>query len=330
MAELLSLDRVYGDGTHCAFTDLLKWRGHYYLTFRVAESHGIQVPGSCLVLRSADARRWEVCARLETEGDDRDPKLVDAGDRLAVIFGTWFARWQGGSIANSPHDLISQVCFSRDGVAWSAPRQMFGVNYWLWRVLPAEGKYYCAAYHFPRREDKLDRSAHLLVSPDLLTWTRVCQMRHGGGVGEPVLFQPAPGQLCCIARAREPDNHSWCGVSHAPYTEWAWHDFGVMVHAPVVIQAGDRWLVAGRSQPGDLPPGCDTPQANHHTSLWEIADGRGRHLLTVPSAGDCSYCGLAWGPGGELLMSYYSQHERQGIPPGLPTPADVFVARIKV
>ena len=136
MAQLLSLERIYADGRHNAFTDLLKWREHYYLCFRASENHGIEPPGEIVVLRSADLRVWEECGRLSTAGDDRDPKLVDMGERIAVIFGTWFRRWAEGSIANEPYDLISHACFSRDGsetasgLRWSAPRQMWSPNYW--------------------------------------------------------------------------------------------------------------------------------------------------------------------------------------------------------
>jgi hypothetical protein len=54
------------------------------------------------------------------------------------------------------------------------------------------------------------------------------------------------------------------------------------------------------------------------------------HLLTVPSAGDCSYPGLAIGPDGKAVMSYYSQHERLPLPEGMPVPADIFMAHFRV
>lgn len=339
MATLLDVTRVRADGVHNAFTDLRKWRDHYYLCFRTAEHHGTRPPGEIVVLRSRDARTWEPCGRLTTAGDDRDPKLVDLGDRLAVTFGTWYPRWAEGSLANGPEDLITHVCFTHEGTAWSEPRQLYGVNYWLWRVLPVPEGFLCAAYHFPVRADRVRRSVHLLHSEDMLDWRLRGQIREGGGCGEPVLFAPAEGQLRCLIRTLEPDNHSWLGRSVAPYTEWEWRDLGVMIHAPVVLRVGERWIVAGRSQPHDLPEGAVpllprgtvAPDSGHHTTVWALADdGHIEHLLTVPSAGDCSYCGLAHGPEGEVLMSYYSQHERMPLPSGHPTPDDIFLARFAV
>jgi len=331
MATLLDVTRVYGDGTHNAFTDLLHWRGHYYLCFRTAESHGIEPPGEIVVLRSADLQTWETCGKLSTAGDDRDPKFVDLGDRIAVTFGTWYPRWAGQSLANEPYDLISHGCFSREGTSWSAPRQMWGPNYWLWRIFGEGEGYLCPAYHFPKRSGtRASRTIHLLRSTDLLDWQFVTVMRAGLDGGEPALYRPAPDTLHCVLRAVEPNNHSWLGRSAAPYTAWEWSDLGVMIHAPVVLQIGERWIVAGRSQEQDLPPGVIEPTGSHHTSVWELQDDGIAHLLTVPSAGDCSYCGLAHGPAGEVLMSYYSQHERLPLPTGQPTPDDIFLARFSI
>ena len=336
MAELLSVERVHADGYHNAFTDLIYWGEHYYLCFRTAQSHGLDPPGDVVVYRSADLTNWELCARLNTGADDRDPKLIDAGDRLGVSFGSWFPRWRGNSAPNEPHDLITHISVTRDGLSWSQPRQVYGVNYWLWRILPAEGGFYCPAYHFGIRGDRDMRTLHLLRSEDLFDWRLTGLMRSGGGAGESVLCQPEEGVLECVTRTLEPRHHSWLGRSRTPYTEWAWQDLGAMIHAPVVLEVEGRRIVAGRSQEEDLPPGSfapvreRVPQAGHHTSVWELTDGGAEHLVTVPSAGDNSYCGLARDPAGDVAMSYYSQHERLPLAAGLPTPADVFLARIRL
>ena len=338
MAELLSVECLFGDGYHNAFTDLLHWKGHYYLCYRTAQTHGVNTPGDVLVHRSANLKEWEPCARFDTGGDDRDPKLIDAGERLGVVFGTWFPRWgaEGKSVRSLDYDLISHVAVTRDGRCWSTPQQMYGVNYWMWRILSAEEGFYCAAYHFGRRDDRDMRTVHLLFSEDLFDWRLKGLMRSGGGPGEPVLYQPEPEVLHCVARTLEPRHHSWLGRSRAPYTEWEWADMGAMIHAPVVLEVDGRWIVAGRSQEEDLPEGSyqlygeHPTSAAHHTSVWEIDGERAAHALTVPSQGDCSYAGLACGPEGEIAMSYYSQHERLPLPGEPPTPADVFLARFRM
>jgi len=336
LPKLVTVTALFADGYHNAFTDLIRWKGFYYLSFRTAQHHNLPPNGDVVIYRSADLESWDLSVRFDTGGDDRDPKLIDAGDRLGVVFGTWIPRWGDGThtIRNADYDLISHVATSRDGLSWSTPRQVYGVNYWLWRILPSDGGFYCPAYHFGVRDDRDQRNVHLLFSEDLFEWRQRAIMRVGDGPGEPVLYHPEAGVLKCVVRTLEPDNHSWIGFSKAPYRDWAWKDLGVMIHAPVVVSPEEgRWIVAGRSQAGDLPADVgrveDADGRGHHVSIWEIVDNRAVHLLTLPGYGDCSYCGIVYADG-DLLLSYYSQHERFPLPSERPTPADVFLARIRL
>ncbi|MBN2449359.1 MAG: hypothetical protein JXR77_03155 [Lentisphaeria bacterium] len=77
----------------------------------------------------------------------------------------------------------------------------------------------------------------------------------------------------------------------------------------------------------------------HHNAFTDLLFWRGHytlsfrkaeHLLTVPSGGDCPYCGLAASPDGSLLMSYYSQLAWLPLDGRQPTPADIFLARIRM
>ena len=79
MLEFLQIERLFADGNHNAFTDLMYWNGQYYLCFRTARSHGVNSPGDIVIYRSPDLTGWELCAHMDTGGDDRDAKLIDAG-----------------------------------------------------------------------------------------------------------------------------------------------------------------------------------------------------------------------------------------------------------
>ena len=71
---------VSDTGYHCAFTSLFAWRGHLYLAYRTAQTHGIYPPGNIILLRSTmPPTLWEYCTFFNTGGDDRAPKLFDAG-----------------------------------------------------------------------------------------------------------------------------------------------------------------------------------------------------------------------------------------------------------
>ena len=78
----------------------------------------------------------------------------------------------------------------------------------MWRLLAADGAYWCAAYHFGRRDDRDMRTVHLLRSDELFDWRVLTQMRSGGGPGEPVLSAPESSALQCIVRIRESAHHS--------------------------------------------------------------------------------------------------------------------------
>ncbi|HCQ03555.1 MAG TPA: hypothetical protein DIT99_23965, partial [Candidatus Latescibacteria bacterium] len=79
---------IHSDGWHNAFTDLQWFKGKYYVCFRNGLSH-VSPEGKVVVIASDDLYRWErVGVPVNTTGDDRDPHLIVAEDRLYVIVGT--------------------------------------------------------------------------------------------------------------------------------------------------------------------------------------------------------------------------------------------------
>lgn len=83
---------IYEDGKHSAFTDLCKYRDHYYLCFRNATTH---VPkcqeeyGSVLIYESKNGKTWsKILVVSDVDYDLRDPKLVvDASGHLMLYCG---------------------------------------------------------------------------------------------------------------------------------------------------------------------------------------------------------------------------------------------------
>src|SRR3954453_13109704 len=85
---LVSVEKIWDAGKHNAFTDLARWRGKWYCTFRESEAH-VGGDGGLRVLESADGRAWKSIALVTEEGIDlRDPKLsVTPDDRLMIVAG---------------------------------------------------------------------------------------------------------------------------------------------------------------------------------------------------------------------------------------------------
>src|SRR5437763_1705330 len=139
---LVSVEKIWDAGRHNAFTDLARWRGKWYCTFRESEAH-IGGDGALRVLESADGRDWRSVALVAEAGIDlRDPKLsVTPDDRLMIV--------AGGSVYRGTKTLQGRrprVSFSKDGRDWTAPRRVLEEGEWLWRVTWHGGKAYGASY----------------------------------------------------------------------------------------------------------------------------------------------------------------------------------------
>ena len=86
--ELVSVAKIWGQGNHNAFTDILRHGDYFYVTFREAEDH-VGSDGAIRVIRSKDGAAWESCGLITEESIDlRDPKIsVTPDKRLMIIMG---------------------------------------------------------------------------------------------------------------------------------------------------------------------------------------------------------------------------------------------------
>jgi hypothetical protein len=86
--NLLSVAKIWDQGAHNPFTDLLRFDDRWWCTFREAEEHGPSI-GTVRVITSEDGADWQSVAVLEEqEVDLRDPKLsVTPDGRLMLVMG---------------------------------------------------------------------------------------------------------------------------------------------------------------------------------------------------------------------------------------------------
>src|SRR5438045_4646427 len=120
--------RIWDAGRHNAFTDLVRFGGRWFCTFREADAH-VGGDGKLRVLSSADGTRWESVALLAEAGIDlRDPKLsVTPDGRLMVVAGG--SVYEGKTLKGRQ----PRVAFSKDGKEWTAPQRVLTEGEWLWR-----------------------------------------------------------------------------------------------------------------------------------------------------------------------------------------------------
>ena len=90
--RITNIRRVFHNGEHNAFTDLVRFRDRFYLTFRSCpDGHMVHPSASIIILASTDAKQWEQVHRFSVDKrDTRDPHFLIFKDTLFVYTGTWY------------------------------------------------------------------------------------------------------------------------------------------------------------------------------------------------------------------------------------------------
>jgi hypothetical protein len=319
--QVVSVVKIWDQGKHNAFTDLIRWRGKWYCTFREAEGH-VGGDGQLRVLESTDGQQWESVALLSEQGIDlRDPKLcITPDDRLMIV--------AGGSVYEGTRLLGRQprVAFSADGRTWTPTQRVLSEGEWLWRVTWYAGRAWGVSYNASARTSAAAQQAaqsgkvepgpadwklKLVVSDDGVDYRLVTHLDVPGHPNETTLRFLPGGEMVALVRREGGSTFGWIGRSRAPFTQWTWKETGHRLGGPNFIRLPDGTLwAASRSYPG----GAKTVLARMS------AQGDYQPVLTLPSGGDTSYPGLVWHDG-LLWMSYYASHEGR---------SSIYLARIKV
>ncbi len=297
--ELASVTKIWDRAPHNAFTDLIRWRGRWYCTFREADSH-VGGDGKLRVLTSADGAAWEPAALVAEAGVDlRDPKLsVTPDDRLMLL--------AGGSVYRGTTLLGRQprVAFSKDGREWTPPQRVLSEGEWLWRVTWHAGRAYGVSYNAPARPgpaapaEPADWKLKLVASGDGIHYETITYLNVPGQPNETTLRFLPDGTMLALVRREGGDAFGWIGTSRSPYRDWSWHETKHRLGGPnfIVLPDGRLWAVS-RSYPGGAK-----------TALARMTHDSYEPVLTLPSGGDTSYAGLVWHDN-LLWVSYYSSHE---------------------
>lgn len=306
--KIISVAKIWDQGQHNAFTDLIRWKGRFYCVFRESEAH-VGGDGKIRVLASADGATWEPVGLVAEKGVDlRDPKLsITPEDRLMIVMG--------GSIYRGKELLgrRPRVAFSKDGQEWTAPVRVLNEGEWLWRVTWNDGKAYGISYNAAARSTPAAREAaktgkvepgpaewklKLFASDDGVDYQFVTQLDVPGHPNESTVRFLPDDTMVALVRREGGNTFGWIGESRPPYTDWKWHETKHRLGGPNFLRLPDGSLwAAGRSYPG----GAKTVLARMSKDSYDP-------VLTFPSGGDTSYPGLVWHEG-LLWLSYYSSHE---------------------
>lgn len=304
--EVANVRRVFDNGEHNAFTDLVRFRERYYLTFRSCpDGHMVHPTSSILVLASDDLKSWEKVHQFRVRHrDTRDPHFLVFRDRLFVYTGTWYSGET--TLPRDQYDLnkhLGYAAWSDDGTRWHSPVMLEGTfGHYIWRAAAFDGKAYLCGrrkHEFdvrPRGEGS-DVESAMLESDDGLVWkTRALfQTKHG----DETAFQFIEGGSI-LAIGRRGSDRAQILRSDPPYTRWDRRDLDRYIGGPLLTRWGDRWVVGGRRS---------TDRGPKTSMCWLVGDEL-HEFAELPSGGDNSYPGfLALGPT-SAVMSWYSSHEK--------------------
>jgi hypothetical protein len=308
--KLLSVKKIWDQGEHNAFTDLIRFRNRWFCIFREGKGHA-DGEGKLRVLTSQDGETWEPAALLDLPGRDlRDAKLsVAPGNRLMLVCGAADAANRNGG------EFLSFVSFSADGKQWSKLERVTGFEgrTWLWRVIWHKGIAYGAAYSW---NSSRRMWAVIARSRDGVNYEKISKVF--ADMNEAALSFNEKDVLTVVFRSVDRDAEAAVVQTRAPFTEWTAqtlkpNEWRNQLGGPAVLRLPDGRMIAGGRLYRDK-------LTRTGVGLLDLASGKLTDLIVLPSGGDNSYPGLVW-HGGKLWLSYYSSHEGR---------TSIYLAKIEV
>jgi hypothetical protein len=329
-----SVNKVFDDGNHNAFCDIIRFRDRFYLAFRSNPTGHLALEGSSVrILSSADGVDWEHVHHYEVPGRDiRDPHFAILNDTLFLYTFSWLVQ-DGGFEHNH---LLGHGVWSTDGTTWSDPEVLEGtLGHYAWRAVTWNGKVYLNArrrrgFIFTDDRAEIDRLVQSVImdSEDGLIFKPTIFFPQEGGDETAFQFEDDGTLLAVMRTVGSPPPHKapfW--RSKPPYTTFERTLLHRFIGGPMLVKWGDRYLVGGRRFDGDQAGGVVGSSASIG---WLGGLGETPHLVegvNFPSGGDTGYMGFTAISDTVGLLAYYSSHEGSGTKEA---PSAIYVARVRV
>ena len=307
--EIENVRRVFHNGEHNAFTDLTRWNGKFWLTFRSCpDGHMVFSTSRIIVLASEDTESWELVYEFSVpRRDTRDPHFLVFQDQLFVYTGTWFSG--DGELPRQQYDINKHLGYgvkTSDGKDWSKPFQLEGTyGHYIWRAATHDGKAYLCARR-KRGYSELESGAGatpimenaMLESEDGINWRYRSLFQTTKGNETAFLFRQN-GDLLAISRSqgREP---ALLVQASPPYQKMTRKPLSGYIGGPLLTRWGNELIVGGRR----------LTDAGSRTILYWVRDDTLHEFADLPSGGDTSYPGFVELDDGSGLVSWYSSHEK--------------------
>ena len=295
---------VVDDCNHNAFTDLIYWKGSFYLAYTVSSFHSGSIYSKIVIKLSTDAKKWKESAQLDGNGTDiRDPKFVVVKDRLFVY------ALNNAKIFAFPTETV--YSFTIDGSIWSKFENINLKGWLIWRPKTADGITWYAPFYWHDLGESF-----LLRSSDCINWSIAGRMYKGDQTSETEIAFLNDTTLISVGRMEFSDNYWDCPEgftrifrSTFPYNDWSSNIKSDLTRldGPMLFTYNGNVYAIGRYQP--KPSGLMRFLGGlfnrKRTSIFIIKNFELIHLVDVLSSGDTSYSGAVIDED-TLYFSYYT------------------------
>jgi len=307
--KVAGVRRIFHNGEHNAFTDLARFRGRLYLTFRSCpDGHMVHPTSSIVVMASDDeGQNWRQIHRFSVpKRDVRDPHFLEFRNQLFIYTGTWYCGDSSPEILEMNRHL-GFAAWTSDGETWQGPQALEGTyGHYIWRAAQHGGRaYLCGrrkrdfAATSTREEARPITESAMLESDDGLRWKTAGLFQAEWG-NETAFQFASDGSVVAVARGGGERNAELCR-SRPPYTDWTREDLGRYIGGPLLTMWNGRFLVGGRRK---------LTGESAVTALYWLDGDQLEEFATLPSGGDNSYPGFVALDSRRGLVSYYSTHEK--------------------
>lgn len=296
--------KVIDNAKHNAFSDLIFWKGLFYLTYRESCFHAGSTNSKIIVMSSSDAKNWNEVIRMDGAGTDiRDPKFAIVKNRLFVF------ALKGAKFLASP--TYTAYSFTYDGKTWFGFIDIHFNGWLIWRPKTIDSLTWYAPFYW----NELGES-YLLKSTDCVTWNKTGKIYRGNNTNETEITFLNDSTIISVERAffsdnffDSPEGFTVISKSTYPYNKWISHNksFVTRLDGPTLFTFNGNVYAIGRYQPhtGGIFQYLGGLFSRKRTALYIIKNNKIIYLSDVLSDGDTAYSG-ALIIGDTLYFSYYT------------------------
>lgn len=300
---LKSTQMIWDHAPHNAFTDLIKFKEHYFIAFRESDGHEKDQNGKIRILKSPDCEAWESVALLSLKGVDlRDPKfsITPKGDLMVLMGGLVYdanRNYQGRK---------PRVIFSKDGLSWANIFTVGLEGEWIWQLDWHQGIGYGISYRLTDPGDfKKEWEVNLFSTQDGKNFKLHAPLPISGKPNEGVLRFLPDGTAWALIRREGEDKQGQIGVAKPPYQDWKFHPCGFRIGGPDFKIVGDFGVVGTR-----IVTLLEEDKLECEVFVGILTPNSLNLSVLLPSGGDTGYPGV-WVEGKTCLICYYSSHEEE-------------------